>query len=66
MHNSAFLTKRAALVSDLSRQGHGAFLAGLLTGNSTVRAVTMRATLPIQSVLMVVFFYRFSRLCSKR
>jgi hypothetical protein len=23
----------------------------------------MRATLPIQSVLMVVFFYRLSRLC---
>ncbi|MFO1152896.1 MAG: cation:proton antiporter [Rhodospirillales bacterium] len=34
----------------------GAFLAGLLIGNSTDRAVAVRATLPIQSILMVVFF----------
>lgn len=34
----------------------GAFLAGLLIGNSTDRAATIRATLPIQSILMVVFF----------
>lgn len=34
----------------------GAFLAGLLIGNSTDRAATIRATLPIQSVLLVAFF----------
>ena len=34
----------------------GAFLAGLLIGNSTDRAVSVRATRPIQSILMVVFF----------
>ena len=34
----------------------GAFLAGLLIGNSTDRAATVRATQPIQSVLLVAFF----------
>lgn len=34
----------------------GAFLAGLLIGNSTDRAVMVRATRPIQSVLLVAFF----------
>ncbi len=34
----------------------GAFLAGLVVGNSTGRAPVVRSTLPIQSVLMVVFF----------
>ncbi len=34
----------------------GAFLAGLVVGNSTARATMVRTTRPIQSVLMVVFF----------
>lgn len=34
----------------------GAFLAGLVIGNSTARPVMVRSTMPIQSVLMVVFF----------
>ena len=34
----------------------GAFLAGLVIGNSTARAHMVRTTRPIQSVLMVVFF----------
>jgi len=34
----------------------GAFLAGLVIGNSTGRAAMIRSTRPIQSVLMVVFF----------
>ena len=34
----------------------GAFLAGLVVGNSTARAPMVRTTRPIQSVLMVVFF----------
>lgn len=34
----------------------GAFLAGLVVGNSTARAHMVRTTRPIQSVLMVVFF----------
>ncbi|MCY4191243.1 MAG: cation:proton antiporter [Rhodospirillaceae bacterium] len=34
----------------------GAFLAGLIIGNSTARPHMVRSTLPIQSVLMVVFF----------
>ena len=41
-------------------------LAGLLIGNSTVRAVTLRATLPIQSVLMVVFFLSIGLLLDLR
>ena len=45
---------------------YGAFLAGLLLGNSTVRAVTLRATLPIQSVLMVVFFLSIGLLLDLR
>ncbi len=35
---------------------YGAFLAGLVIGQSTDRASTIRATRPIQSVLLVVFF----------
>lgn len=35
---------------------YGAFLAGLLLGNSTDRKVMLRATLPIQGVLLMVFF----------
>ncbi len=34
----------------------GAFLAGLVVGNSTARAPMVRTTRPIQSVLIVVFF----------
>ncbi len=35
---------------------YGAFLAGLLIGNSTERAAVHSATQPIQSVLLMVFF----------
>lgn len=35
---------------------YGAFLAGLVLGNSTARAGTIRVIKPIQSVLLVVFF----------
>lgn len=34
----------------------GAFLAGLVVGNSTERGIVVRATRPVQSVLLVVFF----------
>ncbi len=35
---------------------YGAFLAGLVIGNSTARAAMIRSTRPVQSVLMMVFF----------
>lgn len=35
---------------------YGAFLAGLFIGNSTERAVMHSATLPVQSILLMVFF----------
>ena len=35
---------------------YGAFLAGLIIGNSTVREVMIQSTRPIQSVLIMVFF----------
>jgi CPA2 family monovalent cation:H+ antiporter-2 len=35
---------------------YGAFLAGLVIGNSNARAVMIRSMRPIQSVLMMVFF----------
>ncbi len=35
---------------------YGAFLAGLLLGNSTDRETMLRATLPIQGLLLMVFF----------
>jgi CPA2 family monovalent cation:H+ antiporter-2 len=35
---------------------YGAFLAGLLLGNSTDRKVMLRVTLPIQGVLLMAFF----------
>jgi CPA2 family monovalent cation:H+ antiporter-2 len=35
---------------------YGAFLAGLFIGNSTERAVMHSTTLPIQSILLMVFF----------
>ncbi len=48
----------AATVSGLLglSEAYGAFLAGLVIGQSTDRAATIRATRPIQSVLLVVFF----------
>lgn len=48
----------AAAVSGLIglSAAYGAFLAGLVIGNSTERHRLMEATLPIQSVLMMVFF----------
>ena len=53
----AFCFAAAAVSASIGLSAaYGAFLAGLLIGNSAVRAVTLRATLPIQSVLMVVFF----------
>ncbi len=53
----AFCFSAAALTGALGLStAFGAFLAGLLIGNSTDRAASVRATLPIQSVLMVVFF----------
>jgi CPA2 family monovalent cation:H+ antiporter-2 len=36
--------------------GLGAFLAGLYVGNSTERALLVRATEPVQSLLLMVFF----------
>jgi len=35
---------------------YGAFLAGLVIGNSSERQVMIEATLPIQSILMMIFF----------
>ncbi len=35
---------------------YGAFLAGLVIGNSTSRKIMIRSTAPIQSVLLMVFF----------
>jgi CPA2 family monovalent cation:H+ antiporter-2 len=35
---------------------YGAFLAGLVLGNSTDRKIMLRATLPIQGVLLMAFF----------
>ncbi|MYJ73343.1 MAG: cation:proton antiporter [Rhodospirillaceae bacterium] len=44
----------------------GAFLAGLVVGNSTARAPMVRTTRPIQSVLMVVFFLSIGLLIDLR
>ncbi len=53
----AFCFAAAALSGALGLStAFGAFLAGLLIGNSTDRAATVRATQPIQSVLLVAFF----------
>lgn len=48
----------AALVSGLFglSPAYGAFLAGLWIGNSTARTSILSAALPIQSVLLMVFF----------
>ncbi|WP_162306021.1 cation:proton antiporter [Oleisolibacter albus] len=44
----------------------GAFVAGFILGNSTGRPVAIRATQPIQSVLMVVFFLSIGLLIDLR
>ena len=48
----------AAAISGLfgMSTAYGAFLAALLLGNSTDRKVMLRSTLPIQGVLLMVFF----------
>jgi CPA2 family monovalent cation:H+ antiporter-2 len=48
----------AAAISGLfgMSTAYGAFLAGLLLGNSTDRSMMLRSTLPIQGVLLMVFF----------
>ena len=48
----------AAAISGLfgMSAAYGAFLAGLLLGNSTDRKIMLRSTLPIQGVLLMVFF----------
>jgi CPA2 family monovalent cation:H+ antiporter-2 len=45
---------------------YGAFLAGLVIGNSTDRKATIHATHPIQSVLLVVFFLSIGLLIDLR
>ena len=63
----AFCFAAAAVSASIGLSAaYGAFLAGLLIGNSAVRAVTLRATLPIQSVLMVVFFLSIGLLLDLR
>ena len=44
----------------------GAFLAGLVIGNSTMRATMIRSTRPIQSVLLMVFFLSIGLLIDLR
>lgn len=44
----------------------GAFLAGLVIGNSTMRATMIRSTRPIQSVLLMVFFLSIGLLMDLR
>jgi K+:H+ antiporter len=44
----------------------GAFLAGLVVGNSNARAMMIRSTRPIQSVLMMVFFLSIGLLIDLR
>jgi CPA2 family monovalent cation:H+ antiporter-2 len=44
----------------------GAFLAGLVVGNSTMRATMIRSTRPIQSVLLMVFFLSIGLLMDLR
>jgi CPA2 family monovalent cation:H+ antiporter-2 len=45
---------------------YGAFLAGLIVGNSTARRVMMRHTAPIQTVLLMVFFLSIGLLIDMR
>jgi monovalent cation:H+ antiporter-2, CPA2 family len=44
----------------------GAFLAGLVVGNSSERRIVMRGTKPIESVLLVVFFLSVGLLIDAR
>jgi CPA2 family monovalent cation:H+ antiporter-2 len=44
----------------------GAFLAGLIVGNSNARAMMIRSTRPIQSVLLMVFFLSIGLLIDLR
>ncbi|MEQ8665390.1 MAG: cation:proton antiporter [Rhodospirillales bacterium] len=48
----------AALITALLglTAAYGAFLAGLLVGNSTARRTVMQSVHPVQSILMMVFF----------
>ncbi len=48
----------AAALSGLAglSPAYGAFLAGLIIGNSNARAMMIRSTRPVQSVLIMVFF----------
>ena len=46
--------------------GLGAFLAGLYVGNTTERALMVRATAPIQSLLMMMFFLSIGLLIDLR
>lgn len=53
----AFCFGAAALTGTLGLSpAYGAFLAGLVIGNSTERRAMMRGIQPIQSILMMVFF----------
>ncbi len=53
----AFCFGAAALTGYLGLSpAYGAFLAGLVIGNSTERRAMMRGVQPIQSILMMVFF----------
>ena len=63
----AFCFGTAALsgLLDLSAS-YGAFLAGLVIGNSTSRRVMMHYTAPIQSVLLMVFFLTIGLLMDLR
>ncbi len=45
---------------------YGAFLAGLVVGNSTARRVMVRHTAPIQTVLLMVFFLSIGLLIDLR
>lgn len=58
----------AAAVSGLLglSAAYGAFLAGLIIGNSTARAFMIRTTEPIQAVLVMVFFLSIGLLIDLR
>ncbi|MDX1575430.1 MAG: cation:proton antiporter, partial [Kiloniellales bacterium] len=45
---------------------YGAFLAGLIVGNSTARRIMMRHTAPIQTVLLMIFFLSIGLLIDMR
>ena len=48
---SAFLTAMLGLTT-----AYGAFLAGLIVGNSSVRRIIQRSVQPVQSILIMMFF----------